>query len=87
MSDLEFLLPSRLRGIGYTLQTAATLLPAGISPAVSDLLTRAVKDLTDLGLEVEAWTREMSERRIERSFAASKARLTRALRPPKKRRR
>lgn len=87
MGDLEFLLPSRLRGIGYTLQTAATLLPEGIPLTVRELLSRATRELTELSLEVEAWTREMSEKRMERSFASSKARLTRALRPPKKRRR
>lgn len=87
MSDLEFLLPSRLRGVGFTLQTLKAILPAGIAPGVGDLLARAIKDLTDLSLEVEVWTREMSDKRMDRRFASSKARLTRALRPPKKRRR
>jgi len=86
-SDLEIALPSELRMLRMRLtflrESLKLALPVG-SVALRTI-EQMDEDLARLVPQVEAWTKAIRDTRHERRFAATKASVTRILKPKRRR--
>lgn len=89
-SELEITLPSDLRSLRIklvTLERCQGVTGQAASGLANSLISEVVADLDRLLPKVESWTTAIRAERLDRRAAASKASISRILRPVPRRRR